>query len=160
MIPQRAYVDFPTHMVNTLRGILKYSTDLESANEFGGDDAHRPLEFHEGTLVKLFRVHRRAINICEYLKFVSNPQIITIGRKPVGNYFLTHLAFNERLDHVLFQSHLADPTVILYRHIGIPSFQFGRHRTRSKSDTEPARERKVTSIIVQEKILDNAETTL
>src|SRR5579863_9327972 len=36
MMPQRAYVLLPTQMVNTLRGILKYSTDLASANEFGG----------------------------------------------------------------------------------------------------------------------------
>src|SRR5271157_2020568 len=36
MIPQRAYEDFPTHTVKTLRGILKYSTDLESTNELGG----------------------------------------------------------------------------------------------------------------------------
>src|SRR6185503_4154318 len=36
MIPQRAYVDLPTQMVRMLRGILKYSTDRASANEFGG----------------------------------------------------------------------------------------------------------------------------
>src|SRR3970282_998059 len=36
MMPQRAYVDFPTVMVMTLRGIRKYSTDLASAKEFGG----------------------------------------------------------------------------------------------------------------------------
>src|SRR5437763_4008221 len=36
MMPQRAYVLLPTQMVNTLRGILKYSTDRARANEFGG----------------------------------------------------------------------------------------------------------------------------
>src|ERR1700736_3585927 len=36
MIPQRAYVDLPTQMVSTSRGILKYSTDRASAKEFGG----------------------------------------------------------------------------------------------------------------------------
>src|SRR5215470_19031786 len=36
IMPQRAYVDFPTHTVSTSRGILKYSTDRASANEFGG----------------------------------------------------------------------------------------------------------------------------
>src|SRR4051794_26788431 len=36
MMPQRAYVDFPTQIVSTSRGILKYSTDRASANEFGG----------------------------------------------------------------------------------------------------------------------------
>src|SRR5204863_1867410 len=36
MIPHRAYVDLPRQMVSTLRGIRKYSTDLASANEFGG----------------------------------------------------------------------------------------------------------------------------
>src|SRR3954465_9552624 len=36
MMPQRAYVDLPTVTVNTLRGIRKYSTELASANEFGG----------------------------------------------------------------------------------------------------------------------------
>src|ERR1700691_3780499 len=36
MIPQRAYVDLPTQIVSTSRGILKYSTDRASANEFGG----------------------------------------------------------------------------------------------------------------------------
>src|SRR5579862_7115336 len=36
MMPQRAYVDFPTQIVRQSRGILKYSTDRASANEFGG----------------------------------------------------------------------------------------------------------------------------
>src|ERR1700744_4513884 len=36
IIPQRAYVLLPTQMVSTSRGILKYSTDRASANEFGG----------------------------------------------------------------------------------------------------------------------------
>src|SRR6266496_6183507 len=36
MMPQRAYVLLPTQIVRTLRGILKYSTDRASANEFGG----------------------------------------------------------------------------------------------------------------------------
>src|ERR1700692_364891 len=36
MMPQRAYVDLPTQIVNTSRGILKYSTDRASAKEFGG----------------------------------------------------------------------------------------------------------------------------
>src|SRR5581483_6189059 len=36
MMPQRAYVDFPTHTVRMSRGILKYSTERASANEFGG----------------------------------------------------------------------------------------------------------------------------
>src|SRR5579883_2196364 len=36
MMPQRAYVDFPTQMVSTSRGILKYSTERASAKELGG----------------------------------------------------------------------------------------------------------------------------
>src|SRR6202046_5974403 len=36
IIPQRAEVLLPTQMVSTSRGILKYSTDRASANEFGG----------------------------------------------------------------------------------------------------------------------------
>src|SRR5574338_895028 len=36
MMPQRAYVDLPTVMVTTSRGIRKYSTERASANEFGG----------------------------------------------------------------------------------------------------------------------------
>src|SRR3954462_10362365 len=36
MMPQRAYVDFPTVTVRMLRGILKYSTDRASAKELGG----------------------------------------------------------------------------------------------------------------------------
>src|SRR5215467_13704835 len=36
MMPQRAYVDLPTQIVNTSRGILKYSIDRARANEFGG----------------------------------------------------------------------------------------------------------------------------
>src|SRR3954465_4696110 len=36
MMPQRAYVDFPTQMVRMSRGILKYSTDRAKANELGG----------------------------------------------------------------------------------------------------------------------------
>src|SRR5215470_8080241 len=36
MMPQRAYVDLPTQMVSTSRGILKYSTERARAKEFGG----------------------------------------------------------------------------------------------------------------------------
>src|SRR5271156_3190557 len=36
IIPQRAYVDLPTQIVSTSRGILKYSIDRAKANEFGG----------------------------------------------------------------------------------------------------------------------------
>src|SRR5436305_11115897 len=36
MMPQRAYVDLPTQMVRTSRGILKYSTERARAKEFGG----------------------------------------------------------------------------------------------------------------------------
>src|SRR5580698_9476632 len=36
MMPQRAYVLLPTQMVSTSRGILKYSMERASANEFGG----------------------------------------------------------------------------------------------------------------------------
>src|SRR6202451_856086 len=36
MMPHRAYVDLPTQIVSTSRGILKYSIDRASANEFGG----------------------------------------------------------------------------------------------------------------------------
>src|ERR1700704_2885579 len=36
MIPQRAYVLFPTQMVKTSRGILKYSTERANAKELGG----------------------------------------------------------------------------------------------------------------------------
>src|SRR5215469_7155489 len=39
MIPQRAYVDLPTQIVRTSRGILKYSTERARANEFGGNIA-------------------------------------------------------------------------------------------------------------------------
>src|SRR4029079_8053051 len=35
MIPQRAYVDLPTQIVSTSRGIRKYYTVRASANEFG-----------------------------------------------------------------------------------------------------------------------------
>src|SRR6266571_1860700 len=36
IMPQRAYVDLPTHRVSTSRGILKYSTERTSAKELGG----------------------------------------------------------------------------------------------------------------------------
>src|SRR5215210_3338508 len=36
MMPQRAYVDLPTVIVMTLRGMRKYSIDRARANEFGG----------------------------------------------------------------------------------------------------------------------------
>ena len=44
MIPPRASVDVPTQMVSTSRGILRYSTDRASANEFDGTIAtsHSP----------------------------------------------------------------------------------------------------------------------
>src|SRR5262245_1340311 len=36
MMPQRAYVDLPTHVQSTSRGTRKYSTLRPKANEFGG----------------------------------------------------------------------------------------------------------------------------
>src|SRR5687767_3667940 len=36
MIPQRAYVLFPTQIVSTFRGIRKYSTERARAKLFGG----------------------------------------------------------------------------------------------------------------------------
>src|SRR6201996_8385601 len=36
MMPHRAYVDLPTQIVSTSRGILKYSIERASANELGG----------------------------------------------------------------------------------------------------------------------------
>src|ERR1700744_4810260 len=36
IMPHRAYVDLPTQIVSTSRGILKYSIDRARANEFGG----------------------------------------------------------------------------------------------------------------------------
>src|SRR4051812_25666878 len=36
MMPHRAYVDFPRQMVNTSRGMRKYSIVRARANEFGG----------------------------------------------------------------------------------------------------------------------------
>src|ERR1700691_4862412 len=43
MMPQRAYVDLPTQIVSTLRGIRKYSTERASANELGGTMQTGPL---------------------------------------------------------------------------------------------------------------------
>src|SRR5437867_7741531 len=42
MIPQRAYVDLPTQVHNTLRGTRKYSTLRPSAKELGGMIATGP----------------------------------------------------------------------------------------------------------------------
>src|SRR5215467_11676651 len=36
MMPQRAYVDLPTQIVSTLRGIRKYSTERANAKDLGG----------------------------------------------------------------------------------------------------------------------------
>ncbi len=36
MMPQRVYALLPRQMVNTLRGMRKYSTVLARAKEFGG----------------------------------------------------------------------------------------------------------------------------
>src|SRR5256885_9469063 len=36
MMPQRAYVLFPTQIVSTFRGMRKYSTERARANELGG----------------------------------------------------------------------------------------------------------------------------
>ena len=44
IIPHLAYVDFPRHIVNTLRGILKYSILLAKAKLFGGTIHTSPLK--------------------------------------------------------------------------------------------------------------------
>src|SRR6476646_6490202 len=54
MMPQRAYVDLPRHIVRTLRGILKYSTVRASANEFGGMMQDAPLKSTNDLSSKFF----------------------------------------------------------------------------------------------------------
>src|SRR6266850_6607804 len=44
MMPQRAYVDFPTQMVIVRRGIRRYSTLRPNANELGGTMQTGPLK--------------------------------------------------------------------------------------------------------------------
>src|ERR1700693_2372956 len=43
MMPQRAYVLFPTQIVSTLRGMRKYSTERARANELGGTTQTSPV---------------------------------------------------------------------------------------------------------------------
>src|SRR5438309_9430201 len=43
MMPQRAYVLFPTQIVRTLRGMRKYSTERARTNEVGGTMQTSPL---------------------------------------------------------------------------------------------------------------------
>src|SRR6202161_2678348 len=54
IMPQRAYVDLPTQMVSTLRGMRKYSTERASANEFGGTMQTSPLNSTKDFASKCF----------------------------------------------------------------------------------------------------------
>src|ERR1700685_3279214 len=54
IIPQRAYVDLPTQIVNTFRGMRKYSIDRPSAKEFGGTMQTSPLNSTNERLSKCF----------------------------------------------------------------------------------------------------------
>ncbi len=70
MMPQRAYVDLPTQMTSTSRGILKTSTVSHSANEFGGTMMWSPPEVAVSTVTKQSSV-----------KFLGS----TMACRPVGD---------------------------------------------------------------------------
>jgi len=81
IIPQRAYVDLPRQTVNTLRGILKYSTVPASAKEFGGMMHTGPLKstndfssnffgltMRGGSIVKIFTIIPSASSISKEIR--------------------------------------------------------------------------------------------
>ena len=51
------------------------------------------------------------IHVGENLELVGHAQIVAIGRQSVRNHALAHLLLGERIDHVVFLGHLADPAV-------------------------------------------------
>ena len=105
MIPQRAYVDFPTHIVSTLRGMRKYSTERPRAKEFGGTMQTVAFEFDERFGVEMFGIDDRGIHVREDAKFVGHAYVVTIGGNTVADHAVAYLAIFERLDHLVLASH-------------------------------------------------------
>src|ERR1700693_707215 len=91
-------------MVSTSRGILKYSTDRSSANEFDGTIATR-IHRDERALVEMVRVNDRAIDVGKNLELIGHAQVVSVTGHAVGNHSLAHLLFRERINHVVLLRH-------------------------------------------------------
>ena len=86
IMPQRAYVDFPTHMVSTLRGIRKYSIVRARAKEFGvhRDEQNAKSQDLFNELKKLVGLYRRtdeeerkhlSVDLPDILEWIENVAI-------------------------------------------------------------------------------------
>jgi hypothetical protein len=84
MMPQRAYVDFPTQRVKTSLGIRKYSTVV---------------------------IDDRIVNIRKDFEFISHSNIVAIRRKTVRDDAFFDLPGLKRFNHTVLTSHLFNPMI-------------------------------------------------
>src|SRR4030043_760740 len=70
-------------------------------------------------LIQLFGVNMCAMFAREYLKFISDHHVISIGTQTIRNNPLSYLFITERFFHT-FGSHFPYPTIIL-QHIKVSS---------------------------------------
>ena len=112
MMPQRAYVDFPTQMVRTSRGILKYSIERASAKELGGTiTLGACTETKERSGVEGLGVDDGRVDVGEDLELLGYPDVVSVRGEPEGDHSLAYLLLAEGFDHLVFGSLLADPAV-------------------------------------------------
>src|SRR2546425_2356777 len=85
MMPQRAYVLFPTQIVRTLRGMRKYSTERAKANELGGTIQTSPLNSTKDFGSNCFG-STTADRALEDLELGRDPHVVAVGRHAVGDH--------------------------------------------------------------------------
>src|SRR4030081_3090965 len=100
-------------MVSTSRGILKYSTDRASANEFGGTIATSEFTVTNERSSKCFGSTIVLLTLVKILNSSAHAQVVSVTRYAVGNHSLTHLLFRVRINHVVLLRHAPDPAVAL-----------------------------------------------
>ena len=102
-------------------------------------DANVRLHVHETLRIERFGIDHRVEDVREHLELVGHPQVVPVRTQAVGDqrhgrhgggrlgggvgrrgdrrvFAATHLPVGERLDHAVFERHLANPGVRLHSH--------------------------------------------
>src|SRR5262249_33999818 len=82
----------------------------------GWNQDGRTLDVNERSLIEVLGIDDGGVDVGEDFEFIGHTQIVTVGRKTVGDHAVADLAVVERIDHVVVESHFADPAVAFNRH--------------------------------------------
>src|SRR5689334_1043815 len=64
----------------------------------------------------MFGIDNRGIDVGENPEVASDANVVPVARYAVADHAVAHLAILKWLDHLVFERHLTNPTIGLYRH--------------------------------------------